>query len=1436
RYTAHNGRCYRAQSHFETGFRVRWVEGLGSWAVKKAGTCWFNSAPPGGDPYLPDFLSWARSLLESGRVHPDDEAAWRFAFVDVEGGGRGKYVISAADSTWRTMVSWVPAHLAVPPSLQQADGTKVVRLWQLPLRAGGSGDLRPWFEPADAAAANSADDGVYRQLSVASFGQLRPQYEPVTAFAKKWKALLPESCLAILIADAWRTRQLQLFLRRSHCHRFGFRDVDPETHEFIPSAPPGRPAGSARAVSARNALDGENYFRNLYSLLLGTDVSRQTFQRWLRRAEAPPALSVQQMTNWLSLTQAQVVLWEHRGNGACVFGAAADIANKSFLRPRALHIGVREGHAYRLLIDGPWTDRFDQLTATDPGSHVLDTIGSALHQLRSRQQFVQECEEQRLPVEDTVWFWAGEDGLRYLAIELHHRGFSGEARLSTFSTWTLLKFPQLRIVIKSWWTGSLCGLHPESITGAQAYQLSCAFENALSKLRKQMQHFKVISQYSPSLLRVLESHWRGPIVGAEDSQGVQYTAHDIQVDINSAHLAAMLAMHEIPVFGYFDDVQVYNGHSIKPENMYIVEMASKKDKGEEPGHCMDAFLNADITPVLGCNYLKYLQVVGAQAVRHRITHFIRPSRVVKRCHVPAVLQAFLDSDPSSSCNGSDAEDDLWTEDLQRKFKKSVIVTASGQVQQRYADSISAVIVSGRAEAQSISETRVVPVPAEMEALMWEFREGGAVRGQLCKSDAHICMDWRRFWYKDGFYALALFILEHVRLHVLEMRNALSECGCHSFAYKCDAVFAKRPQYFQEQEARSRFPHVFGCDADAQVRVPGTCKFEAAHRESGERTFGPMRLKCSLQALPVELRSIPVPEQSAVQVRPLWRGLRSTFTSLDAAEAAWREMSMTAKQERWAEICAAESPDALAGALKDMLSNSTAPLSMAVTAMHAGCGKSYCVLHAAKQLFKSVLILTPTNSLRTAYTTQELPKGWVVRTYDRQMGFFVGEGMQLQKANGALTMPRIDAVTLEEAAYVSVRTLSMVRAAAAHVGAHVIATYDVHQLEPVQESTSTGYSVTVENIESRVALMQRLFPVSLHIFARKRDGTAHEQVEMDDHLLYVLAAASGAEARKRVLERFGTRQSAAAAQEDDAPQRSHHRFHVTYTRECARHWAFQELRQRPAPCSEVSNRELLHVHSSADEMLVVGALVVAGKYHKFSGEGGGIVHKNHLYVVTQAGTETVTVSSHFDGGESLPGVEVPLYLAELLFDPPGSSTVHSVQGRTVEGALYVHEVGHPRVNKQWLYTAVSRGCGPSNVHALSDRHYPSRFEMSNGALGMWALRKAQAHVWWDKTVGNEGYSTAEELAAVLLQGATRDGACCACCHQQFVCSVSSEHQPTLNRMCNALGHEITNVEVICLRCNRERGSWAPRTAVTSQRPQEQQQTGVKGKEASAAAVH
>eukprot|EP00903_Cladosiphon_okamuranus_P005592 g5564.t1 len=88
------GETYRRQAVFGAGFRLRLpFPRLSS----GPGHRWFNSHPLGGDPDLPDFRAWARTMLRRRLVHRNDADAWRAAFVEVEGGGHGQLVVSAAD-------------------------------------------------------------------------------------------------------------------------------------------------------------------------------------------------------------------------------------------------------------------------------------------------------------------------------------------------------------------------------------------------------------------------------------------------------------------------------------------------------------------------------------------------------------------------------------------------------------------------------------------------------------------------------------------------------------------------------------------------------------------------------------------------------------------------------------------------------------------------------------------------------------------------------------------------------------------------------------------------------------------------------------------------------------------------------------------------------------------------------------------------------------------------------------------------------------------------------------------------------------------------------------------------------------------------------------------------------------------------------------------
>src|SRR5687768_6605967 len=80
RYTGPDSLPYRLQTIFDTGYRIKlpWTPPYDT----EQGTQWFNAVEPGGDPNLQQFLRWAKRLLDNGCVHPEDQDAWKFAFID----------------------------------------------------------------------------------------------------------------------------------------------------------------------------------------------------------------------------------------------------------------------------------------------------------------------------------------------------------------------------------------------------------------------------------------------------------------------------------------------------------------------------------------------------------------------------------------------------------------------------------------------------------------------------------------------------------------------------------------------------------------------------------------------------------------------------------------------------------------------------------------------------------------------------------------------------------------------------------------------------------------------------------------------------------------------------------------------------------------------------------------------------------------------------------------------------------------------------------------------------------------------------------------------------------------------------------------------------------------------------------------------------------
>eukprot|EP00903_Cladosiphon_okamuranus_P017738 g16330.t1 len=182
-------------------------------------------------------------------------------------------------------------------------------------------------------------------------------------------------------------------------------------------------------------------------------------------------------------------------------------------------------------------------------------------------------------------------------------------KLTNYSRWDSLSLPAHGRLIRTWCSASMGGLDPDDFEPDQATRLIELHSARLGlKFYRGVLDIRVSSQYSQSLLALLEVCWRGPIVGAEDASGSSYGREDWQCDINGAHTAALMKMETVPVFGHMDEVEEFDGHNIEDWTLHILKL----DALGEP----DVFLNADVTPVFGRNYKRYLDLID-NAPRHR---------------------------------------------------------------------------------------------------------------------------------------------------------------------------------------------------------------------------------------------------------------------------------------------------------------------------------------------------------------------------------------------------------------------------------------------------------------------------------------------------------------------------------------------------------------------------------------------------------------------------------------------------------------------------------------------------------------------------------------------------------------------------------------------------------------------------------------------------
>ena len=205
--------------------------------------------------------------------------------------------------------------------------------------------------------------------------------------------------------------------------------------------------------------------------------------------------------------------------------------------------------------------------------------------------------------------------------------------------------------------------------------------------------------------------------------------------------------------------------------------------------------------------------------------------------------------------------------------------------------------------------------------------------------------------------------------------------------------------------------------------------------------------------------------------------------------------------------------------------------------------------------------------------------------------------------------------------------------------------------------------------------------------------------------------------------------------------------------------------------------------------VGGTLVYRNKSRK---QGCEMLYTNFTYVINAVSDENFKLAEEGD-----PKVTFTLARAnvEKWFTFPYASTVHSAQGATYDGPTVICDLFHPRVDKKWLYVAMTRAKHPrQDIYLLRGRP-PAEVDVHAIRVQIAGHLKADADL---------GRAVAEPITVdwVLARDAEQEGKCALCGEPYEMMRVgvaASTASASVDRIGHR-GHEQGNCQLCCRSCN------------------------------------
>jgi len=146
-----------------------------------------------------------------------------------------------------------------------------------------------------------------------------------------------------------------------------------------------------------------------------------------------------------------------------------------------------------------------------------------------------------------------------------------------------------------------------------------------------------------------------------------------------------------------------------------------------------------------------------------------------------------------------------------------------------------------------------------------------------------------------------------------------------------------------------------------------------------------------------------------------------------------------------------------------------------------------------------------------------------------------------------------------------------------------------------------------------------------------------------------------------------------------------------------------------------------------------------------------------------------------------------------FELPYCLTNHSAIGLTIDEPVTIFDVNEYNVDQRWFWTAITR---TTSLKYISIYTGPP---ITNTSLRKYVLRKLNGHKQYDEKNGVYDQKKFVTVNWVMKELERLQWHCSEC-------GVAMEqgkgnHQWSIDRVDNSLGHTISNCRVICLSCNK-----------------------------------